>query len=57
MGMLGAGASFFKFSVSGLVTLDRSKWVHTLKLDVVNLGLWRFADFNATWKPFEYYLK
>ena len=36
MGMFGAGASFFKFSILGLVTLDRSKWVQTLKLDVLN---------------------
>ena len=48
MGMFGASASFFKFSTSGWVTLDRSKCVQTLKLDVVNVGIWRFADFNAT---------
>ena len=57
MGMLGAGASFFKFSISGLVTLHRSKCVQTLKLDVENVGIWRFADFNATWKPLEYHFK
>ena len=51
MGMLGAGASFFNFSISGLFTLDRSKCVQTLKLDVAKVGIWRFADFNATWKP------
>ena len=57
MGMLGAGASFFKFSILDYVTLDRSKCVQILKLDVVNSGNRRFADFNATWKPSEYHLK
>ena len=57
MGMFGVGASFFKFSISGLVTLDRSKCVQTLKLNVLNMGIWKFTDFNATWKPFEYCLK
>ena len=51
MEMFGAGTSFFKFSISGLVTLDRSKCVQTLKLDVLDTVKWRFADFNATWKP------
>ena len=55
MGMLGADTSFFKFVISGLVTLDRSKCVQALKLDGLNVGIWRFADFNATWKPFEYH--
>ena len=57
MGMFEAGASFFRFFISGLVTLDRSKCVQTLKIDVVNIGIWRFADFSATWKPFQYCLK
>ena len=57
MGMLEAGASFLKFSFLGLVTLDRSKCVQILKLYVENVGIWRFADFNATWKPSEYHLK
>ena len=47
LGMFMAGASFFKFSISGLVTLDRLKCVQTLKLDILNAGIWRFADFNA----------
>ena len=38
IGMFGDGACFFKFSISGLVTLDRSKCVHTLKLDAGSLG-------------------
>ena len=38
MGMFEAGASFFKFSTSGTVTLDRSKCVQTLKLDGVIVG-------------------
>ena len=49
MGIFGAGASFFKFSISGLVTLDRSKCVQTLKLGVLNSGIWRFTGFNVTW--------
>ena len=57
MGMFVAGASFFKFSISHLVTLDKSKQVQTLKLDVLNSGIWRFADLSAMWKPFEYHLK
>ena len=57
MGMLGAGASFFKFLIVGLVTLNKSKCVKTLKLDGVNLGIWRLADFNVTQKPEEYLLK
>ena len=57
IGMFGAGTSFLKFLISGLVTLDKSKCVQTLKLEGVNLGIWRFADFNVTWKPVEYLLK
>ena len=55
--MFGAGTSFLKFLISGLVMLDKSKCVQTLKLEGVNLGIWRFADFNVTWKPVEYLLK
>ena len=53
IGMFGAGASFLKFSISGIVTLDKSKCVQTLKLEGVNLEIWMFVDFNATWKPVE----
>ena len=55
--MFVAGTSFFKFIISSLVTLDKSKCVQTLKLEGVSLGIWRFADFNAIWKPEEYCLK
>ena len=52
MGMFGADASFFKFSTSGLVTLDWSKCVQTLKFDGVNVGIWRFADFQCNMEAF-----
>ena len=39
MGMFGAGTSFLKFSISGWVTLDKSKCIQTLNLDGVNLGI------------------
>ena len=53
IGMFGTGASFLKFLISGLVTLDKSDCVQTLELEGVNLGIWRFADFNVTWKSIE----
>ena len=51
VGMFWASASLLKFLTLGLVTLDKSKCFQTLKLQGVNLGIWRFADLNAKWNP------
>ena len=57
MGMVGAGANFFNFSLSMGLILDKLKVFHILKLVCSYFGTFKCADLKATWKPFENCLK
>ena len=57
MGMVGAGANFFNFSLSIGLKFDTLNACQILKLVGLYFGTFRCADFKAIWKPFENCLK
>ena len=48
MGMVGAGANFFNFSLSMGLTLDKLKVFQILKLVGSYLGIFKCVDLKAT---------
>ena len=48
MGMVGAGANSFNFSLSIGLTLDKLNVFKILKLVDLYFGMFRLADFRAT---------
>ena len=53
----GAGGSFCNYLVTATVKLDTLKWLHILKIEGLNLGVWRYAALRATSNPLWYCLK
>ena len=54
MGIVGAGANSFNFSLSIGLMLDKLNVFQILKLVGLYFGTLSLADLKATWNPFEY---